>query len=217
MNYEEEWEEEEEEGEDIGGIWHVVRGGRLPRNRKRQDTTGSTPRRRYKCRWDALEEEEEEDAGDVMQLGSDQLDWEEVKITIDSGAVGTVGPKEVGKVFPVLPTEASKKGMFYRAANNTKIAIHGKKALRGYTREGSDIGIDLQVADVKKALGSVRRMCEAGNNVVFDDAGSYIENKRTGERATLIKERGSYILSLWVPKKPQEQPFARQGGKAWGA
>ena len=75
----------------------------------------------------------------------------------------------------------------------------------------------LQVVDVKKALGSVRRMCEAGNKVVFDDEGSYIENKRTGERAILIKERGSYILSLWVPRKPQEQPFSRQGGKAWGA
>jgi len=107
--------------------------------------------------------------------------------------------------------------MFYRAANNTKIAIHGKKALRGYTNEGSEIGIGLQVADVKKALGSVRRMCEAGNRVVFDDEGSYIENKGTGERVTLTKERGSYILSLWVPKKSQEQPFSRQGGKARGA
>jgi len=77
------------------------------RNWTGQDGTGSTHRRMYKCRWDALEEEEEEDAGDVMQLGSDQLDWEEVKITIDSGAVDTVGPKEVGKAFPAQPTEAS--------------------------------------------------------------------------------------------------------------
>ena len=70
----------------------------------------------------------------------------------------TVGRKEVGVGFPVQPTEASKKGMFYRAANNTKIVIHGKKALRGYTNDGFEIVLDMQIADVKKALGSVRRM-----------------------------------------------------------
>jgi hypothetical protein len=161
-----------------------------------------------------LEQEEEED---IMHLSNGSTSWEEVKITIDSGAVDTVGPKEVGTGFPVQPTEASKKGMFYRAANNTKIAIHGKKALRGYTNEGSEIGLDMQIADVKKALGSVRRMCEAGNRVVFDDEGSYIENKGTGERATLVKELGSYVLSLRVPKGSQDQPFPGQGGKAWGA
>ena len=26
VNYEEEWMEDDDEGEDIGGIWHVVRG-----------------------------------------------------------------------------------------------------------------------------------------------------------------------------------------------
>ena len=114
-----------------------------------------TPKRRYSIRWEALEDGEEED---IMHLGDDHTGWEEVKITIDSGAVDTVGPKDVGMGFPVQPTEASKKGMFYRAANNTKIAIHGKKALRGYTNEGSEIGLDMQIADVKKALGSVRRM-----------------------------------------------------------
>ena len=75
-----------------------------------------------------------------MHLSKDHTGWAEVKVTIDSGAVDTVGPKEVGVGFPVQPTEASTKGTFYRAANNTKIAIHGKKALRGYTNEGSEIG-----------------------------------------------------------------------------
>ena len=75
----------------------------------------------------------------------------------------------------------------------------------------------MQIADVKKALGSVRRMCEVGNRVVFDDEGGYIKNKGTGELATLAKERESYVLSLWVPKGSQDQPFPGQGGKPWGA
>ena len=61
-----------------------------------------------------------------------------------------------------MDTEASRKGMYYRSANDTKIAIHGKKDISGYTSEGSAIGIEIQIADVQKALGSVRKMCEAG-------------------------------------------------------
>ena len=106
-----------------------------------------TTKRRYSNRWEALEDDEDED---IMHLGEDHTGWEEVKITIDSGVVDTVGPKDVGMGFPVQPMEASKKGMLDRAANNTNIAIHGKKALRGYTNEGSEIGLDTQIADVKK-------------------------------------------------------------------
>ena len=65
----------------------------------------------------------------------------------------------------------------------------------------------MQIADVKQALGSVRRMCEAGNRVAFDEEGGYIENNGTGERATLVKGRGSYVLSLWVPKDHKSSLF----------
>ena len=66
---------------------------------------------------------------------------------------------------------------FYRVANDAKIAIHGKRAVKGYTKEGSDIGMVIQIADVKQTFGSVRRLCEAGNRVVFDYGGSCVENK----------------------------------------
>ena len=73
----------------------------------------------------------------------------------------------------------------------------------------------MQIAEVKKTLGSVRRICEAGNRVVFDEDGSYVENKSSGERTALTKEKGSYVLTLWVPREPnpkqQKRPFQRQG------
>ena len=59
-----------------------------------------------------------------------------------------------------------------------------------YSHEGSPIGLDITHADVIKALGSVRRMCVAGNRVVFDDDGSCVENKEAGERTALTKEKG---------------------------
>ena len=120
-------------------------------------------------------------------------------------------PKGSGRVTQSSKTEASHMGMFYRAANDTKIAIHGKKAVKEYTKEGSDICMDIQIADVKKTLESVGRLCEAGNTVVFDDDGSYVENKRTGEKAMLVKERRSYVLSFWVERGPKQRPFSEAG------
>ena len=74
--------------------------------------------------------------------------------------------------------------------------------------------MDIQIADVKKTLGSVRRLCEAGNRVVFDNEGSYVANKHTGEKAMLVKERGSYVLSLWVEREPRQILVQRQGARA---
>ena len=113
-----------------------------------------------------------------------------------------------------MGTEASKSGQFYRAAHDTNIAIHGKTEVRGYTQEGSQIGIDIHIADVKQAVRSVRRIGEAGTRVGFDEGGSYVENKGAGERIAMIKGKGSYVFPLWVPResgKAQERPFQRQG------
>ena len=75
---------------------------------------------------------EEPDQGGVARVQVDK-EWSAINITVDSGAVETVGPKCIATEFPTLETEASQMGMFCRAANDTKIAIHVKKALTGYT------------------------------------------------------------------------------------
>ena len=61
-----------------------------------------------------------------------------------------------------------------------------------------------QVADVHRNLGSVMRMMEAGNRVVFDDEWSYIENKRTLKRTTMRKEHGLMNFDVWI-KQNQSQ------------
>ena len=62
-------------------------------------------------------------------------------------------------------------------------------------------GLEVHIAYVKKALGSVRKMCEAGNIVVSDDGGSCVENKERKEGTALVKEKGSYILTMWIPPR----------------
>ena len=47
---------------------------------------------------------------------------------------------------------------------------------------------------------SVDQVCGAGNQVIFDDDGSYIRNKTTGAVAAIKKEGKRYIVPLWVRK-----------------
>ena len=67
---------------------------------------------------------------------------------------------------------------------------------------GSKHRITAQVCDVNKPLLSVKKVIKAGNKVVFDEDGSYIEHKETGERAWLSEEGGMFMLRLWVKRDP---------------
>lgn len=62
------------------------------------------------------------------------------------------------------------------------------------------------VTEVDDALLSVSKVVKAGNRVVFDEGGSYIEHKESGEVTPLIEQRGLYKLKMWVPKN-QSHPF----------
>ena len=60
------------------------------------------------------------------------------------------------------------------------------------------MGMSIQVADVTKLLAAVSQICDAGNRVVFDSEGSYIENKVSGDITWLREKNGMYVLTLWV-------------------
>ncbi len=44
-------------------------------------------------------------------------------------------------------------------------------------------------------------MCEAGNRVVYDEDGSFIQNKKTGKVTKMNKKKGVYVFNLWVKKE----------------
>ena len=95
----------------------------------------------------------------------------------------------------------SRRGAYYEAANGSPIPNRGEKDLKGLTQGGTPVDITFQVADVKGPLGSVRRFCEAGNIVVFDDKGGSIINKNSGAKTDFGIEKGVYTLNLWVPRE----------------
>ena len=65
------------------------------------------------------------------------------------------------------------------------------------TREGQDKQMVVQVGPVRKALISVARLNEAGNEVILGGK-AYIRNLKTGSVTALRKSGRSFILDMWV-------------------
>ena len=151
----------------------------------------------------------------LNELGMTTGGWQLLSMAVDSGAAETVIPHRLVSQYPIRETEASKAGMCYASATNQPIPNLGEQQLPLVTREGSLRGMTLQAAPVSKPLGSVKRMCANNHRVVFDDDGSYIQNKLTGEINWLREDNGNYMLDVWVvpPNELQEHgepSFARQ-------
>ena len=91
--------------------------------------------------------------------------------------------------------------MVYEVANGVRIPNLGEKRFTGVSTEGAVRSITAQVCDVNKALLSVKKVVAAGNRVVFDQTGSYIEDTQSGEKMWLTEEEGMYYLTMWVDKE----------------
>ena len=65
----------------------------------------------------------EEDRGISGINNNYQGVWEVIKVTVDTGAIDTVTPPDTAKHFPIMETDASKRGLHYRAANGS-ITVH---------------------------------------------------------------------------------------------
>jgi hypothetical protein len=127
--------------------------------------------------------------------------WEKIRVQIDSGAIDTVGPKEIARAFEMKETAMSKKGIGFIAANGSNITSYGEKQIVGYTDDGEGVSLRIQRADVKKVLGSVHKMNLGGNVVVLDGERSYMQNKETGKKTRINYEQGQYVMYVWVPAK----------------
>ena len=102
---------------------------------------------------------------DLVPVGQEWA-WEKVEVAVGTGAVDTVGPASVAQGLPTKPTYASTHGCVYHTANGGPIPNEGEKELRGFTDGWQPVATTMQVAGVKQMLGSVRRICAAGNKVV---------------------------------------------------
>ena len=130
--------------------------------------------------------------------------WERIRIQVDSGAIDTVGPKDIAGAFKMRETEMSRRGIGFVAANGSGIKSYGEKKIVGYTDSGEAVSMRVQCADVKKVLCSVHKMNLGGNVVVLDSERSYMQNKESGRRTRIEYEDGQYVMYLWMPSRSEE-------------
>ena len=127
-------------------------------------------------------------------------EWEEIDMAVDSGATETVVNEEMIESIETKAGPASKRGVLYEVANGVRIPNLGEKKFVAVSEGGTARNITAQVCDVNKALLSVRKVMKAGNRVVFDEEGSYIEDKETSEKIWLREEQGMFMVKMWVRK-----------------
>ena len=133
-----------------------------------------------------------------------ESEWEEIVMYVDSGATETVISDDM--LMSVEKACGKKKGVEYETADGSLIPNLGEKQFFGVSSEGISRNLTAQVCLVNKALLSVRKVVRAGNRVVFDEDGSFIEDKNSGETIKLTEEGGMYALSMWV-KRDGKSPF----------
>ena len=107
--------------------------------------------------------------------------------------------------IPTMPSEASKKGVKYRAANGQTIPNEGEKIVNGEDVNGEKIEATWQIAGVTIPLGSVMEMVNAGNRVTFDkeEIGnniSRIYNKKKAKQIPINQVGSAYEFDMWVNK-----------------
>ena len=136
--------------------------------------------------------------------GVNELDvkgeWEEIELAVDSGATETVVGEDDLPSIETKAGPASKRGTEYEVANGARIPSLGEKKFTAHTEEGGVRSLTAQVCDVNKPLLSVRKVIAGKNRVVFDEDGSYIESKVTGERTWLREQGGMFMLKMWVQR-----------------
>ena len=140
--------------------------------------------------------------------------WERISVQIDSGAIDTVAPKEVAASFPVRRTKASRMGMGYVAANGNRIENHGERLVQGFTDDGTGIAMAMHVTDVKRTLGSVYRMNQAGNRVVLDGDESYMVHKKSGIVTPITVENGKFLFNIWIENSTKDEKDESAGRKS---
>ena len=94
-----------------------------------------------------------------------------------------------------METEASREGQTYLTADEGVIKNEGGKTVTMYSETG----------DQHRALNSVSRFCDQGNNVLFTQTGGWIINHETGRYTRFPREHGVYVLHSWVTESPTEK------------
>ena len=154
-----------------------------------------------------------EDPSLICHVGGE---WEEFEGLLDSGASTNVASPVVGQGVEIRESVGSRTGHVYHTADGSKLPNLGEKVLHVQTENYDDFTMTMQMANVKKPLMSVSKVCDAGtgqNFVAFTAEGGYIWHADRGKYTSFRREGGVYPLKTWIrrPIASGTSDFARPG------
>jgi hypothetical protein len=123
--------------------------------------------------------------------------WGKVTCSVDSASADHVAPQEEFAKFKLEPSEGSKRGKGYIAANGQRVPNLGQKRTEVMTDDGRKLSITWQITKVTKPLLSVDRLVEGGNEVSLTKTFPYIKNK-DGWVTPLRRKNRMFEVDLWV-------------------
>ena len=137
----------------------------------------------YKHRADGM------NAPSIRALGS-YKGWQEIEVTVDSGACDTVMPLSLCSDIPRHGSEQQRSGMEYEVANGASIRNEGERRCLMMTKYANGPKrIVFQVADVHKALLSITRIADAGYECHLGPRGGCLLDVHTGESVQIARKR----------------------------
>ena len=131
----------------------------------------------------------------------------EIEMTADTGGCDTVMPKDMAKHIMIQPSLQSLRPMEYEVANGAAIPNLGERRCLMWTENAAmPRKINIQVADVHKALLSLSRCADMGFESRFGRLAGALICEETGEVIPLERKENLYVLKCWV----KSAPFGRQ-------
>ena len=109
-------------------------------------------------------------ASDSIAPCTNKVGWKKVSLAIDSGVCDNViDAEELLPNFKVHQTKALTSGVKYASPTGEEIPNLGEVMLAMITFEGTKKKMRMKAAAVSRPLASVKKICEAGHMVIFDD------------------------------------------------
>ena len=153
----------------------------------------------------------------ISSLGNYQ-GWNEIEVTVDSGACDTVMPLSLCTDITLLESDQQRSGLEYEVANGASIPNEGERRCLMMTRGAhTPKRITFQVAEVHKSLLSITRAADVGYECHLSAKGGYLLDTWTGEEVPIARKGYLYVMRAWVREDTGDSPargaqgFARQG------
>ena len=132
----------------------------------------------------------------------------EVEVAADSGCGDHVASPDDIPGYTVEPSEASRKGCGFIAADGGRIDNLGQAVLQ--LQAGSQrITAPFSVARVSRPLMSIGKICDQGHKVTFSKHKAVVTDASGKTICTFVRDKGLYLLKFRL--KAPRSPFGGPG------